>query len=181
MNSRYRWERLWQYALIGLLAYALFGWLYMRYSPAQQFGTTFAHVTAVTRARQIANELGFAVNDWEARTSGNDSQSEVTRYYYTHNPHAEFVKLMAPVRFQVTLKSPASPQTIEINLTGTGQLLRVRTPLASRDENDRQRGGPPPRNNPLSAAEPKAARNLNSGKSLPNAPFFQKLNSDKRM
>jgi hypothetical protein len=142
MDSRYRWNGLWQYALLGAVGLVLFGGLYQRYGFARRFNLTLDHAAAIARAQTIAQELGWPVNDWEVR-AWTTSESNDMLYYGWQNPDPAFVQIMPPVRFNVHFRSLTSPQTIQVRMAGNGQLIRFTGPQASADETER-RGAPPP-------------------------------------
>ncbi len=144
MDSRYRWDGLWQYALLGVAGFVLFGGLFQRYSPAPHLNITLDRAAAIARARTIAQDLGWPVNDWEVRAWTTDAPDEVM-YYGTRNPEPTVKQWLPPVRFNVHFRSLTSPQTVRVRLAGSGQLIRFDSPQSFADDNERRGApGPPP-------------------------------------
>ena len=162
MDSRYRWDGLWQYALLGVAGFVLFGWLFQHYSPATSFGVTLNREAAIARAQTIAQQLGWPVNDWEPRAWSEGDSGQLI-YYGTRNPDQAAAPWLPSARFNVNFRSPKTPQTIQVQLAGNGQLLRFASPRASfasfdNDGGERRGGGPPPPRNAQSPEIQKPAQ-----------------------
>jgi hypothetical protein len=148
MSSPYRTEGLWRYALLGVAALLLFGWLFQRYSLAPRLGVTLNRAQAVARAQAIAAELGWQVEGWEVRAWSVETSDELFAYY-RQNPAPEITQNFTLARFNVHFRPPNAPGVLEMRLNAQGQLLRFHSPQASANETDRRGGpggpgGPPP-------------------------------------
>ena len=150
---------MWQYALLGVAGFVLFGVLFQRYSSAPHLNVTLDRAAAIARAQAIAQDLGWPVNGWEVRAWSTNAPDEV-KYYGTHNPEPTLAQWLPPVRFNVHFRSLTSPQTVRVRLAGNGQLLRFDSPQSFSDDEDRRGvAGPPPprpRGGPRTESSPKA-------------------------